>query len=321
MIEVVKAKDDRRNQVLRRKRAYEEKMEGEGLKFLRDPNQIPKKRQREEETTEQRDDEPKSKRSKARKRKNKNAKLEAEQQAKASAVQKDKERALLKPNTNVRINQHEGLSSKSIVDILDPDILNRKSAKGNAFRLPFQNSTYKSKVRVVDFYPDNIADFAAPQKISEYDDLSDHESSDDGLDIDLTQEGKNEKLQWQWRFFLLVEDARPQPGCNDRPTQMELLVADMDGDYLLNMEACNLRDQANESVLASLKEKLFFLWGDLQERKEEASDKAEALSVKTSAMPFECLIKEYGVPVRNPNQRSQGTAVYDRLFRLFGTSI
>ena len=102
---------------------------------------------------------------------------------------------------------------------------------------------------------------------------------------------------------------------------MELLVADEDGDALFNLDPCDLRAKKNENVLASLREKLFLLWGDLQEKKEEAKSTEEALNVKPSARPFECLIKEYGVPVRNPGGQSKDVVVYDRLFRLFGTSI
>ncbi len=321
LIEVVTKGDDRRKEVVRRKHAYEEKMKADGIRFYQDPNQPPKKRQR-EETTEDKADEPKSKKSKARNRKNKKAQKEAEEQTKQAAAASAKQEQALAANPSIRIHNYEGLLLKSIIDILDPDILSRTTAKGNKFQLPFQNCTYKSKVRVVDFFPDNIADFAAPRRISQYDELSENESSDDESDIDLTQEGgSNAEVIWEWRFFLLVEDARPQPGSHDRPRQMELLVADRDGDGLFNMEACNLRDRKNENVLAQLKEKLFHVWGDLQEQKEEIKNTGQALTLKASTRPFECLIKEYGVPVRNPKERSSDVVLYDRLFRLFGTAI
>ena len=65
----------------------------------------------------------------------------------------------------------------------------------------------------------------------------------------------------------------------------------------------------------------FHIWGDLQEKKEQCNSTEEVLSVKPNARAFECLIKEYGVPVRNPRSLSHGVVVYDRLFRLFGTNI
>ncbi|KIY03827.1 uncharacterized protein Z520_00518 [Fonsecaea multimorphosa CBS 102226] len=322
LIEVVKSDDEKRTELLRRKRAYEQKVQNEGIRFYRDPSQTAKKRQR-EEPSEQQNDEPKNKRAKARNRKNKRAKAEAlqEEKQKAAATIARHEHSLLKPNTNIRCNQYQGVSCKHIVDILDPDILNRTTAKGNAYRLPFQNCTYKSKVRVVDFFPDNIADFAAPRKDGQYDVLSDNDDFEEDMDVDPTQEENASNLKWEWRFLLLVEDARAPAGVDGRATQMELLVADTDGDYLLNMDACNLRDKANQNELATLKEKLFHLWGDLQERKEESCTTAEEPSVKPSARPFECLIKEYGVPGVRSNRQAKGAVVYDRRFRLFGTTI
>ncbi|KIW64278.1 hypothetical protein PV04_09225 [Phialophora macrospora] len=321
LIEVVKTKDERRLDVLRRKRAYEEKAEANAIKFYRDPNQARKKRQR-EEPTEEPTDEPRPKRSKNRTRKNKKANEADQQVQRETAARSVEQERSLTVNPSIRIHNHKGLSFKTIADILDPDILNRTTPKGNPYRLPFQNCTYKSKVRVVDFFPDNIADFAAPRKVSQYEELGDdHESSDEHSDLDLAQGSDGDDIKWEWRFFLLVEDSRPQPGCRGRPTQMQLLVADDDGDCLFNMDACDLRDKKNERALASLKEKLFYLWGDLQERKQEAMSTEDALSVKPSARPFECLIKEYGVPVRGSRRRSNDVVIYDRCFRLFGTAI
>jgi hypothetical protein len=91
-----------------------------------------------------------------------------------------------------------------------------------------------------------------------------------------------------------------------------------------------------------LREKLFLLWGDLLERKEEEQQQQQQEqeqeqreqrvseapaqgeeSVKQpqqqdlllpSGRPFECLVKEYGVPVRKG-------AGWQRVFAMFGTSI
>lgn len=314
LVEIVNSGDKRRDEVLRRKRAYEDKSKAEGIKFFRDPNEaLSKKRQN--ETVQEETGRPKKK-GKTRSRTERKAMLEVAEQAK-------KEQALYKANNNVRINNHTGISPKTIVDILDPDILNRPTVKGNQYRLPFQNCTYKAKVRVIDFFPRNIANFAAPYKESQYDVLSDHEASDEDEDsaIDLTEDCGSTEIKWEWRFCLVVEDARPQPGCTNRPTQMDLLVADTDGEFLLNMEACDLKDPTNQSTLNKLKEKLFHLWGDLQEKKEESSDTSEQLNVKPSARPFECLIKEYGVPMSAPKKGSTKFVEYERMFRLFGTSI
>jgi protection of telomeres protein 1 len=323
LIEVLKTNDEKRKQVLQRKRDYEEKAKVDGLEFRRDPLQAQKKRPRAEPV--QGSEQPKAKKSKNRSRKEKRAaaEQEPEQQPKAKAAAITRQERQAAANEHIRILQHEGLSGMTVADILDPAILTRKTPGGNSFQLPFQNCKYKSKVRVVDFFPQDVADFAAPRRTSQYDELSDCERSDDDSDIDLTQAPSDQDLEWRWRFFLLIEDARPQPGRQGTPTQMELLVADGDGDYLFNMEACNLRAEENESKLAVLKEKLFHLWGDLLEKKEEATGTQEAMAVKPSSRPFECLIKEYGIPVRNQEARTpvKGIRRYDRLFRLFGTTI
>ena len=46
---------------------------------------------------------------------------------------------------------------------------------------------------------------------------------------------------------------------------MKLYIAEPDAQFLLNMDACDLR--ADARALAELREKLFILWGDLEEQK------------------------------------------------------
>ncbi|KIX08329.1 uncharacterized protein Z518_02985 [Rhinocladiella mackenziei CBS 650.93] len=307
--------DEQMKALVMRKRDYESKARAENVRFTKIAQDMNKRRA--EEPTEL-EDMHKNKKARARNRKKeRRAKAEAEQSRENGAAAEDK--SLMKSNVNIRCNRIE-VPCKPIVDILDSEILDRNTSKGNPFRLPFQNCRYKGHVRVVDFFPDNIADFAVPRRISEYDALSDDDDDDDDdSDIDLMRDN-GEDVKWEWRFFLLVEDARPQAVRDGRPTQMELLVADTDGDFLLNMEACNLRDEGNAQKLATVKEKLFHLWGDLQERKEESCT-AESLSVKPNARPFECLIKEYGVPVRSSHAQSSDSVMYERHFRLFGTTI
>ena len=132
-------------------------------------------------------------------------------------------------------------------------------------------------------------------------------------------------IKWQWRFMLLVEDARHQPsfrkpgeGEEAVPKQMELLVADTDADYLFrDIDACDLR--RNPKTVAMLREKLFVLWGDLQERKEEKNKEPNAMNVggkvQASARPFECFIKEYGV------SSVEHEGEWERMFRICYTSV
>lgn len=59
---------------------------------------------------------------------------------------------------------------------------------------------------------------------------------------------------------------------------------------------CSLR--TNKTALRHLKEKLFILWGDLEERKSKtaAERNTDPQSIGPgSCLPFTCCIKEYGV--------------------------
>ncbi|EXJ94558.1 hypothetical protein A1O1_02954 [Capronia coronata CBS 617.96] len=303
--------DDHMKSLLIRKREYEEKAKAENIRFIRNAQAV-QKRQVEEA------DEPKSKKARLRNRKKRENKVKHDTGQRPEGSAADTGKSVAKLNGNVRC-ENVNVPCKTVIDILDDDNLVRTTAQGTTFKLPFQNCRYRANVRVVDFFPDDIADFAAPREYSEYDYLSDGDNGRDS-DIDLNQGGGND-VSWEWRFFLLVEDARQQQASRDgRPARMELLVANTDGDYLLNMEACDLRSDENARELAKVKEKLFHLWGDLQEKKEETA-MAGGSSWKPSARPFQCLIKEYGVPTRTAGGRSRDSLSYERVFGLFGTTI
>lgn len=311
--------DERFKALLQRKRHYEAEAKKENIRFSR--NAQMKKRPGKAESggggdDDHDDDNNKAPEHKAKRPRGKNQKKEAKRKAEVEQAAAAKESKALEANSNVRCMQMD-VPRQSIDAILDPDILCRTTAQGHAFSVPFQNCCYKCKVRVIDYFPDSIADFAAPVQPSNGW-LSDDDSDDSDSHVAGTPEGGHD-VKWEWRFFLLVEDARP-PGSKEQ-AQMELLIADTDGEYLLNMEACDLRNRANASQLAKVKEKLFHLWGDLQERKEESTTAKEAWRTKPNARPFECFIKEYGVPARGDDGEVRSDCAYDRMFRLFGTTV
>jgi len=300
-----------------------------------------------EERRPQEDGAAKSKKARARDRKKKRkprheSKGDPEQSnIKASIEQGPLLRTL---NENVRCEKHEDVAYKTIADILDPTILQRTTMNGNTFSVPFQNCKYKSKVRVVDFFPDSVEDFAVPRDEPESGDDED-QSDRDGSDSDCDAGSK----RWTWRFFLLIEDAQQAPRTNNddddaetQPSQMQLLVADTDGEFLLDQIAFDMRDPKNKIELERTKEKLFHLWGDLLEWKEESrtaaaaaaasaaegdSEMQDATTMSTTkpppppkARPFECLIKEYGAVVPSRLRTSSGDECegYERMFRMFG---
>ncbi|GES60098.1 telomere-binding alpha subunit central domain protein [Aspergillus terreus] len=150
---------------------------------------------------------------------------------------------------------------------------------GISYRLPFQNLSYRSTVRVVDFFPPKLEDFAVPE-----------DSSND-------RRWLNERpIRWEWRFCLLVESATSPPAGQPRE-RMKLYVDNNSAQCLLSLDACDLR--SNNGVLKDLREKLFILWGDLEEKKTQAAEKCEQDHQRkigpVSSLAFDCCIQEYGV--------------------------
>lgn len=110
---------------------------------------------------------------------------------------------------------------------------------GAEYSLPFENIKYRSNVRVVDFWPDKLEDFAVGRRASEFDILSEHsgdESTDGEEDMRLFRQGKGyggEKI-WEWRFALRVEDASKKASYKET---MWLVVDNQAAQMLLNKDA------------------------------------------------------------------------------------
>jgi hypothetical protein len=131
---------------------------------------------------------------------------------------------------------HPAVPCRSIRDILENESHNNTAPGGFEYRLPFQNLRYRASVRVVDFFPPKLEDFAALYN-PEYAMLSggEHSMNDDESD----EEPVIGSQGWEWRFCLLVEDGGPgvcQPAtqCKER---MKLYVAGADAVFLLCMDA------------------------------------------------------------------------------------
>lgn len=213
------------------------------------------------------------------------------------------------------MRKNVNIQCTALDDILEPSILLARSPKGNAYQLPFRNVSYLAKVRILDFLPNRLEDFAAPYASSEYDMLS-SASEESGSEMDIDSSGD---INWEWRFALLVEDASLRSRSSQERKQMILQVCGTDGDYLLDMEAEDL--SKNSEALAKVREKLFVIWGDLLERKLEG--RFSGVSSKDDrplAKPFECLIKEYGAKRLGAQKRSP-LEQWERCFRIYGTRI
>lgn len=111
-------------------------------------------------------------------------------------------------------------------DVISPD--------GIQYRLPYQNFKYRSCVRVVDFYPPKLEDFALP--------YNPHSSAaDDGSESDDSwcgsRSSSNPPVKWRWDFYLLVEegDASERKIPRAERSRLPLHVLGNDGEFLLNL--------------------------------------------------------------------------------------
>lgn len=120
------------------------------------------------------------------------------------------------------------------------DIRTVRSASGSEYLLPFENVKHRSNVRVVDFWPNKLEDFAVGRRVSEYEVLSDYsggESTDNEEDMRLFRQGKGyggEKA-WEWRFALRLQDA-DKKARSHRDT-MWVIVDNQAAQMLLNIDA------------------------------------------------------------------------------------
>lgn len=209
--------------------------------------------------------------------------------------------------------------------------------------LPFVNSKYRAEVRVVDFFPSKLEDFAVRRKISEFDALSDDDDgeSSDGSSTSSRYGGSGGAYTWEWRFTLVLEDAVPKS--DGTPDRIEVLVDKLEGQCLTGLDPEDLRN--NPDQLLQLREKMFCLWGNLEEIKRSRQDSLDVKkrlqanlpppcsdvdpaqgrdAEQLSNLPFSCCIKQYGVKTRTANEKKADAGEgfkWIRAFALFGTKI
>jgi protection-of-telomeres protein 1 len=122
----------------------------------------------------------------------------------------------------------------NLSEILLPEIL--PLGNGNdVTRAPFTLRRYRANVRVVDYFPHRIEDFAVARQTSEYDLLSNHS---DGEDTDADEDhhhghpGRGAITVWEWRFALQVEDAMAK----ENGDRLWLIVDNSSAQGLLGLE-------------------------------------------------------------------------------------
>lgn len=104
-------------------------------------------------------------------------------------------------------------------------------------QLPFNNTKYRSTLRIVDYFPDNLEDFAVlckpPQPGNDSDSDSESDNGDHTQDWLIARESGGKVRQWEWRFGFVVKDGR------DLSSQetLKVFVAENDAVFLLGMDA------------------------------------------------------------------------------------
>ena len=123
----------------------------------------------------------------------------------------------------------------SFSEIMKPRAISL-NADGRQTLSPFSCVKYRANVRVVDFFPHKIQDFAIGRRLSEFDILSDYsggEDTDREEDLRIFKSGKGfAKHTWEWRFALQVEDASSK----ESKQRLWLMVDNHAAQSLLNLE-------------------------------------------------------------------------------------
>ncbi|KAL1840211.1 hypothetical protein VTJ49DRAFT_694 [Mycothermus thermophilus] len=285
--------DPRLKDAIRRWRDYEKKKEKQ-LKQLKAAQAAGEKRRESLAAGEKRKDSPtpEPERLNAKKRR-KAARAAKRQQEEAAAVaakeqQPNHQLPTDDPPLKVELNEHITCETHktpfaSITSILNPPI---HPTTGRP--LPFACAKHRVRVRVVDFFPHNLEDFACPRTLTEWDQLSDNEDFSDSASLSSSSSSDNAaararaqgaKTVWEWRFALLLEDAdpsvakaitttaEPSPAAT-RPDRLWVLVDNIEAQCLTGLDATDLR--RDPETLAQLRERMFTLWGNLEEVKSQA---------------------------------------------------
>lgn len=211
--------------------------------------------------------------------------------------------------------------------------------------VPFVNASYRGNFRVTDFLPDRVEEFAVATKgCDEYAALSDNDDNNSDSDmsgVELSTESPGDR-KFEWRFAVKLEDA--EVGSDESNRTFWALVDNQAGEYLTNLDAVDL--SRDDATLERLRETLFLLWGNLEEKKRQAFDKQDEAAARArdgrppdsshitewdasakdgvSNLPFGCCILEYGVKVEELNESKADAGLgyrWKRLFRLERTRI
>ncbi|OAA77552.1 telomere-binding alpha subunit central domain protein [Akanthomyces lecanii RCEF 1005] len=338
------AMDPRLLDTIRRRLNYEKEKKSQ-LKSIREAAKAGQKRRAALED----DSKPRKSNSKARR----NEKRQAAKNVAVSATNPEHEKSptpeaktsKIKLNSIIKCeNEKQPLSTVAelLEQIYFETLISTDAAK---LPLPFINANYRASVRVKNYLPHRLEDFTfAKLKGDIYDVLSDAESdsSDNSEDMTMDRFVTSERIAgWAWRFHLLLEDARDTDDAEQKD-EVWVTVDNHAAQCLLNMNACDLNHSKSE--VAKLREKLFYLWGDLEEQKTkklqrkakagkqartnappaDSDDEGPSSGIVPANRPFSCCIKQYGVKMREADEAKADAGEgrrWQRMYGLFGTQI
>ncbi|KAF2742033.1 hypothetical protein M011DRAFT_472527 [Sporormia fimetaria CBS 119925] len=215
-----------------------------------------------------------------------------------------KEAVRAQVNPNVRA-AHPEVEFSTVDDILNNPLRTLRTKDG-PIEMPFVNTKYRARLRVVDFNPSNLRDFSHSM-----------------MDPRWNQNGTGRRDdRWQWGFVLLLEAADAQ---GPTPERFPVYVDDDAGQHLLKMNAVDLNQDklAGGTEILRLREKLFHLWGNLLEAKQEYKPQGVEFPLPSGDprlrnRPFDCIIEEYGSRVDPSPQHPLG---WMRMYKLASTVI
>ncbi|KAF2161297.1 hypothetical protein M409DRAFT_28336 [Zasmidium cellare ATCC 36951] len=266
--------------LLERKAAYWKGQEARAAQGLREENNKAKKNGKK----------------KNKKQKQETAGAQAEDESSTTA-----RKPSTKPDKNPHIRcSHESVPLSNIRTILDPNNARHTNAPptGDPYTMPFINVKYRAKVRVVDYEPKSLEDFAVPPLPEEQDE------SQDSMAWQYTG-----TPNFEWYFSLLLEDAT---NSKDH-SRVWVHVQHKDAQFLFGNDIKNPMDlRAEPRLLAKLREKMFVLWGNLEEGGGEG----------LSNLPFECCIQEYGIEMDEEDPGKEKAPLgWQRMYSMFGVTI
>lgn len=271
-------------------------------------------------------------------------KILREEKARALQEKERKQDALHGLNEHIKC-EHANREPVALSSILEP------IRYDTTFELPFTCAKYRTQARVVDFHPANLHDFAASRvEYKEFGVLPDNDSS--SASSEASEENERHSLRgnlvWEWRFALKLEEVSPTSAKVKKPASAWVLVDNHEAQLLTDLDAQDLRSEDQADLLEQLRQQMFILWGDLEERKsavearkrsdgwkkppptqeDDGDNDGEAGHVsgldQTSNKPFACCIHQYGVKVRAEEGEEANAGEgekWQRVFGLFGTKI